>query len=384
MAEEFSKEKKEYLAELFNGFKTYPKMEKEETIKTFLGVSGYPHYENVCSNILAFFLDAREQHGMKDLFLKSLFEATYGTNTYLLDDIDIQITREKGIEKGRLDIFLDTPEISIIIENKIYAPLNNDLKNYYDSIKKNNKKDEKNNKKVVLIVLYLRDLEKYTEIKGRDIQYLSYDLFFNKVQANMGEYLCGASAEWVIFLKNFIQQINLLDKGEEGMVDFSEQVQFFSNYSEAIFEMNKELKKLVNHFSSQMGKIMKIMKEDLPGYDFKVWNSEKYYVSSVWHVVKSPNTEEGFFERFQVVRCLNGWEFIINSNTSPRRKDDIEKKLEEVGFSIQEEINGHEDAKGWIPIWVCKNEKASEITEEKVAEKVAKEAVKIFKKLINV
>ena len=28
---------------------------------TFMEVAGYPHYENVCSNILAFFLDPKNQ-----------------------------------------------------------------------------------------------------------------------------------------------------------------------------------------------------------------------------------------------------------------------------------------------------------------------------------
>ena len=31
--------------------------------ETFLEVCGYPNYENVSSNILAFFIDVEEQHG---------------------------------------------------------------------------------------------------------------------------------------------------------------------------------------------------------------------------------------------------------------------------------------------------------------------------------
>ena len=30
---------------------------------TFMQIAGYPHYENVCSNILAFYLDPAEEHG---------------------------------------------------------------------------------------------------------------------------------------------------------------------------------------------------------------------------------------------------------------------------------------------------------------------------------
>ena len=49
-------------------------IEIESRVKTFFDVTGFPHYENVISNILAFFFDTNEEHGFKDLWLKSLFE----------------------------------------------------------------------------------------------------------------------------------------------------------------------------------------------------------------------------------------------------------------------------------------------------------------------
>ncbi len=49
-------------------------IEIKTRVKTFFDVSGFPHYENVISNILAFFFDVNEEHGLKDLWLKSLFE----------------------------------------------------------------------------------------------------------------------------------------------------------------------------------------------------------------------------------------------------------------------------------------------------------------------
>lgn len=37
--------------------------EKNKTTKTFMEVSGYPHFENVASNILSFFFTSDEEHG---------------------------------------------------------------------------------------------------------------------------------------------------------------------------------------------------------------------------------------------------------------------------------------------------------------------------------
>lgn len=42
------------------------------TETTFLDISGFPHYENVCSNILKFFFSSDELHGLKDLLIQAL------------------------------------------------------------------------------------------------------------------------------------------------------------------------------------------------------------------------------------------------------------------------------------------------------------------------
>ena len=46
----------------------YNRIPKKE--KTFMEVSGYPHYENVCSNILSFYFNPNEEHRLNDTVLK--------------------------------------------------------------------------------------------------------------------------------------------------------------------------------------------------------------------------------------------------------------------------------------------------------------------------
>jgi hypothetical protein len=46
-----------------------------ERPKTFMEIAGYPHYENVCSDILAFFMDPEESHGLKALVIDALATA---------------------------------------------------------------------------------------------------------------------------------------------------------------------------------------------------------------------------------------------------------------------------------------------------------------------
>ena len=60
----------------------YSKLPVKE--KTFMEVSGYPHYENVCSNILSFYLNPKEEHKLDDIVVKSLIK-TIQLKTNLVD-----------------------------------------------------------------------------------------------------------------------------------------------------------------------------------------------------------------------------------------------------------------------------------------------------------
>jgi len=60
---------------ILNEFKAVKFVGKTST-KTFMQVTGYPHFENVCSNILAFFFNPKEEHNLNDLFIWSLLETT--------------------------------------------------------------------------------------------------------------------------------------------------------------------------------------------------------------------------------------------------------------------------------------------------------------------
>lgn len=62
--------------EMLNTFKNI-NTKKKKSLKTFMEVSGYPHFENVASNILTFFFTSDEEHGLNDLFFKSLIEIVY-------------------------------------------------------------------------------------------------------------------------------------------------------------------------------------------------------------------------------------------------------------------------------------------------------------------
>jgi hypothetical protein len=85
--------------------------------------------ENKVSQILAYFLDEKQNHGQGDLFLKEFVNQFYGKEIDTTNSINIC---EKVITQNRrIDIYLEIGELIIAIENKIWADdQHNQLKDY--------------------------------------------------------------------------------------------------------------------------------------------------------------------------------------------------------------------------------------------------------------
>ena len=104
---------------------------RPERPPTLMEISGYPHYENVCSNILAFFLDPGNPHGLGTLFLDALVQAGGIGEQGGEIGVNIQIRREETTRKGnRIDILIQSESHAIVIENKIFHEIGNPFEDY--------------------------------------------------------------------------------------------------------------------------------------------------------------------------------------------------------------------------------------------------------------
>jgi hypothetical protein len=104
---------------------------RAERSQTFMEIAGYPHYENVCSNILAFFLDPEESHGLGTLMLDAL--ASVGGIAEPDEGIGgrVSIEREVTTEEGnRIDLLIESDDHAVLIENKIFASIGNPFDDY--------------------------------------------------------------------------------------------------------------------------------------------------------------------------------------------------------------------------------------------------------------
>ena len=102
-----------------------------ERPRTFMEIARYPHYENVCSNILAFFMDPEESHGLGTLVLDALTSAGNITTADQGVGGNVSVEREVVTRDGnRIDILITSYDHAILVENKIYASVINPFDDY--------------------------------------------------------------------------------------------------------------------------------------------------------------------------------------------------------------------------------------------------------------
>lgn len=231
-----------------------PKIKKRP--KTFLGIAKQPHYENVMSNIYAFYFNVNEVHGMHDLFINTLLEIINESklgdqkkvNEIIDFDVDTEVSTIKG---GRIDLLFSSQDHAIIIENKVYHTLNNDLQDYWNSTKVTGNKEE--NK--IGILLSLNKLN----TSHKDFINVTYLEFLKRVVQNLGSYIMNAKDKYVVFLKDFYQNSINLSKSEMD----SKELKFYFDNQIKIIEAKDFHFAVRDHIYNQVEDVVNLIDEDL-------------------------------------------------------------------------------------------------------------------------
>jgi hypothetical protein len=224
-----------------------PKSKKRP--KTFLGIARQPHYENVLSNMYAFFFDENEVHGFGDLFTLSLMQIVEQDieNNKRFQDNPKELTlfnnfstsTEVSIGGKLIDLLLDNGEQAIIVENKIYHHLNNPLDIYWRILNYHNK-----NK--IGIILSLNRIEHIEHEHFINITHLE---LMKSVMNNLGNYIMGGSSKYLIFIKDLNQNIiNLSTR-----IMKSSDISFYFKNQNEIDELIKFKESYKKHIISQIG-----------------------------------------------------------------------------------------------------------------------------------
>jgi len=261
--------------------------------RTLMDIAGFPNWENVYSNILAFFLYARGVHGFGTLFIHAILGAyhyrcpkEWEGDAPNPEDVEItnRVEREASTGKGRIDILVECPNFHLCIENKIWSPLHNDLGDY-------RKHCEKNKSKVLGIVLgpYL-----IKEPNLQDARFVSitYGDLVEQVRQRMGSYIGPQNTRYQYLLFDFLEQANRFTKT---MNDNQRQfLQFWrdneaeiSNIYANCDQMRGEMKKRTNNHLAQC--LEKLTESEKKIFESFPWNARRddpydddYY--AVFHV----------------------------------------------------------------------------------------------------
>lgn len=246
--------------------------------KTFLQIARQPHYENVISNIYAFYFDVNEEHGLKDLFVRSFIqcinEIRPEKNMVELIDFDVQ-TEFSTNKNGRIDILLSNDKSAIIIENKIYHFLNNNLEDYWNTVVSNNL--AVNN--TVGIILSLREIPNTGHSEFISISHIR---FLEKVMHNIGGYILNASEKYLMFLKDLYQNIQNMSKKNMNEQDVS----FYFQNCEKINQLVKFRETVTIHIREEILKTQNI----LDGFKYRRPNAKSINFNRLRYLDFSENS----------------------------------------------------------------------------------------------
>lgn len=168
---------------------------------TFLEAAGYPNYENVASNLLRFFLDPNEGHGLADLFLGALIEPLG------FEGVSVRaVEREVRTLHGKfIDVLIEGGEHLIGVENKIFAAPYNPFDEYIKHLQRHAQGRE-----VAMLLLCLHE----PQPAPAGVTVVTYEQFMGRVRRDLGRVATEVPAQYLTFALDFVRTMENRKKGE--------------------------------------------------------------------------------------------------------------------------------------------------------------------------
>lgn len=268
----------------------------QEVEKTFFDVGMRGHYENPLTELLAFFINPNNEHGLGNIFFDGFLEAL------AIDKKEVggfeNIFREYGtVNGGRLDLLIQTTQAVIAIECKVYHLQNNPFEVYQKDIEE----------------LFDKDLHKHyvvLSIDGSIAEYstaseqwvgVSFSQLVQSIQNKIGSKLIAHPFnKWLVLARELLLHMNnYTEKGFsltendrfviEHFDEFSKVVRARKELLDKLHERLKELKVLFETNSSYAD--LWIYAKQTLVFDFVILSSEKE-LKTAFDLVLSP--EEGW------------------------------------------------------------------------------------------
>lgn len=336
---------------LLEKFRDVPASRKEVNL-TIFEICGFPHFENVVSNVLAFFLDADEVHGLGSLLIESLLDAAEEERESL--DLQLEVEREVQTKTGKfIDLFLHNDSCRIVVENKIFAPLYNDLDDYEAFAKTDSVT-------LICIVLSLRS----EKPKNENFINVTYPDLIAKLKGNLGRFVGEHDPKYLMLLLDLVKNIENLSQPKNTMneefLDFVNEnpvdVQRFGAELKGLHDQLRKIVKQVNGAVVDLaedGSIRQGMYRKLPElFDMAV---------SDFKIPSGMGVASGTGIAFDSIVKPKGWEFHVFVRTAGRSELDL------TGHCTDRGVHGQLDERRRL---VLDDKLPFETSPDKVAEKI--------------
>lgn len=227
--------------------------------KSFIEIMGLSHLENVSSKTLAFFLDSKEEHNLNELVINALFSVLGESFPYQIHTENIIL--EKRTEQGRIDLWVETDEHILVIENKIHHHANdNPFEDYVSHAHANNPK----NKKLIFILLVIKEPEStpenYIVIKHFELsKYILNGLGLKSLQADQ---------YYLTYLIDYISALEKFNPHSEYAKMQMDIVNFYRNNREILESIQDENNKesVYQYYEQKVREIVELLQDQGLGF----------------------------------------------------------------------------------------------------------------------
>ena len=312
-----------HFAALIDAFRQVPS--SPERLPTLMEISGYPHYESVCSNILAFFLDPSKPHGLGTLFLDALARVGGIVGQGSAIGGDVQIDREARTDAGNfVDILIQSDSHAILIENKIFAGVANPFADYDKHLHGLPQRHK------YRILLTLRP-----DCGGADhgFRNITHEQFINEIRGILGGYVGGADTRYMTYFLDFL---NTIDHLLEGTVMNPGLAGFLATNQDQVEAFLREIEKFRGELRNKVQGLKDLIQVNaFPHVSQWLYRSREYPLHDV--LVHDITLDRDFVVAIDTVVEPDGWEIQIfprRRRNDPNTQQRLKELLQVQGVSV--------------------------------------------------
>ncbi len=277
----------------FDFISNIPSTEKEDISESIAKIFEVESKENIISNWLSFLLEPNRFKD--DAPLKALLGLFLKANQFEETDADtVIVSREYTLlNRRRVDLLIETDDLIIGIENKIFSSIHNDqLNDYYDKLRIQHEKNDRDRKiMTILLAPSWSDDVIQSEIEKNEQIVVTYEKL-----ANAFAEIPQKNIEYrnYFILNEFVKYVN--DYIREGAMELNNEWAVFNSKHSA------ELTEIVKNGEQQLEILSNKIEKTLNDVGNKIFTSSEQQVEN-FHVYKKVSSKAFYFQLFHA-----GWE----------------------------------------------------------------------------